>query len=695
MSLLYGIKSLHQGAGADIPHIFGYNTTRTVADDPVFEIWKGATDASQIFRMSMEGQLGGQNGLVSKPTYGFEGDKNSGMYLIGADNLGLAVGGVKILDIASTGLTLTGTLTITSHFAVGDDDEIRFGASTDYWLVYDSANTRFKLTSTDIDGIGTDGDVFRVEDGTDDVNFVGTITLGSALAVTSGGTGLATFAQGDIVHASALNTLAGLTKGAEGTILRAGASVAAYTTATFPATTTRGAVLIASAANVWTAYAVGSAGKVLRSDGTDLLYTTATFADTYAAGDLLYASALNTAGGLTVGGANAVLTSNGTVPGWTAGLTNDHIAAAAGIVASKIAAGTFAAGTYSFAGSTFSDLGIVTTVDINGGTLDGVTIGGAATAAGSFTTVTTSGIVSVDDTTDTTSGVTGSIHTDGGIGVAKNLYVATNATVVGTSTLTGSILAGAAAHYVGDTSNANMTTGWTINQLGADNEILAFKSSDTAHGVTGITETDNYAFFQKSQAADGGLMIEGLIGGTASRGLGLRGTQAGGASTSKATTSVGVIEIAAFIKSGTGRTDVGADGNLVTIANNATTRFIFDAEGSAHADIEWVAFDRFNDLAVIEDMETHLAGDLVQRRFGEVVSHDRAFFERERLLHDIRQENGRTRGMLNTTRVLMLSMGAIRQVGSRTRALEDALRAVLLDNPSLVGRDHALAALEN
>ncbi len=53
------------------------------------------------------------------------------------------------------------------------------------------------------------------------------------------------------------------------------------------------------------------------------------------------------------------------------------------------------------AGNTIADLGVVTTVDINGGTLDGTVVGGATPAAGTFTALTATGNIALGDGDDT------------------------------------------------------------------------------------------------------------------------------------------------------------------------------------------------------------------------------------------------------------------------------------------------------
>src|SRR3989338_5953342 len=70
------------------------------------------------------------------------------------------------------------------------------------------------------------------------------------------------------------------------------------------------------------------------------------------------------------------------------------------------------------------DVYIKGTLEVDGA----VRFDGAVTYASS---ITLSGPISVDDTTDTTSGITGSIHTDGGLGIAKALYVGTTSTFAG------------------------------------------------------------------------------------------------------------------------------------------------------------------------------------------------------------------------------------------------------------------------
>src|SRR3990167_7892710 len=63
--------------------------------------------------------------------------------------------------------------------------------------------------------------------------------------------------------------------------------------------------------------------------------------------------------------------------------------------------------------------------------------------------------------------------------------------------------------FLNDSANANMTTGLTINQGAATNEILALKSSVVAPPMTNVTEADTFGRFGTVNLTAGGLSISG------------------------------------------------------------------------------------------------------------------------------------------------------------------------------------------
>jgi len=145
----------------------------------------------------------------------------------------------------------------------------------------------------------------------------------------------------------------------------------------------------------------------------------------------------------------------------------------------------------------------------------------------------------------------------------------------------GNVLTTDDSFFINDSANSLMTLGLTINQGAADDEILALKSSDVAHGITAITETDTFGLFTKRDATGGGLRIRGLDG-TNATGFSVFGI--GGAdNTTKSNTARGFIDLDTGKKTGVGLTSPGANANLVTIRDGVSgvTRFIFDAEGDS------------------------------------------------------------------------------------------------------------------
>jgi microcystin-dependent protein len=79
-------------------------------DDLASEITNSVAADGQT---TMTGPLKASNGSVTNPSLTFGSDTNTGVYRIGADNLGVAANGAKVVDVATTGVTVTGDINAT------------------------------------------------------------------------------------------------------------------------------------------------------------------------------------------------------------------------------------------------------------------------------------------------------------------------------------------------------------------------------------------------------------------------------------------------------------------------------------------------------------------------------------------------------------------------------------------------------
>jgi hypothetical protein len=132
--------------------------------------------------------------------------------------------------------------------------------------------------------------------------------------------------------------------------------------------------------------------------------------------------------------------------------------------------------------------------------------------------------------------------------------------------------------YIGDTVNAQMTIGLTINQGASDDEILAFKSSDVVHTGTNVTEEDTYGFFQKIQAGTGGLFMVGISEGAPHKGIEMVGLVTTNI-TAKDNNADGCVNIRGGKITGGSIGSNDANSNLLTVQDSAATRWIIDADG--------------------------------------------------------------------------------------------------------------------
>lgn len=104
--------------------------------------------------------LGG-DGAVALPGFSFTSDPDSGLYRIGANNIGVAVNGAKVLDVATTGMTVVGAVDATAASGYKLGGLIALAVPGNYMAVYDSLGITPRIQ---VGKVGTDSSTYYDHD---------------------------------------------------------------------------------------------------------------------------------------------------------------------------------------------------------------------------------------------------------------------------------------------------------------------------------------------------------------------------------------------------------------------------------------------------------------------------------------------------------------------------------------------------
>lgn len=224
------------------------------------------------------------------------------------------------------------------------------------------------------------------------------------------------------------------------------------------------------------------------------------------------------------------------------------------------------------------------------------------------------------------------------------------------------------------TLNTGNTGGITVDQAALDDEILSFKSSDVAHGITSVTETDVYGAFRKSDSNLGGIRLDGYTEDV--RALDFR-ADVTAVDATKSAAGNGCLNIRGSLKSGTTITSLTANSNIICVQDHTTTRFILDSDGDSHQDVgtAWTNFDEHDDVALLNRLSAHVSrrDDPLRQSFGRWLQESRDDLQRLKLV----TFNDDGHHFVNMSRLSMLHTGAIRQLGAKLDKIEVMLQRLL------------------
>tara|TARA_R110000824_G_scaffold90516_1_gene221037 strand:- start:14 stop:1219 length:1206 start_codon:yes stop_codon:yes gene_type:complete len=230
----------------------------------------------------------------------------------------------------------------------------------------------------------------------------------------------------------------------------------------------------------------------------------------------------------------------------------------------------------------------------------------------------------------------------------------------------------------------------TIEQLTADIPAITFMSTDavthgfTSQSVGGITlDTNTYGNILKGSGGNGGLRIDGYSE-YEYRGILIQGQCDDAVRTSKNTTGFGAVSIVGTGISSNDAATVGSNGNILDISDNHVVRFIFDAEGSFHADVESTTFDHYNDASLVRAFDLSHGKDVIASKFDDFIDYNHETLAELKLVG--REEDGTPNKFVNVTKMQQLHNGAIWQQYTELQKMKELMYDTMVE---LMGKEKA------
>ena len=232
--------------------------------------------------------------------------------------------------------------------------------------------------------------------------------------------------------------------------------------------------------------------------------------------------------------------------------------------------------------------------------------------------------------------------------------------------------------------------GLCLDQNALDTQIFTLKSSDVAHGVTTVAETDTYYQIDKGSSNSGSPEVYHLTEG-GELAMYYHAVCCSALNTGKGSGDGGAISLRAHLKGSGTDTDgtVTSNGNLLTIHSHNTVRFIFDAEGDFHADSSSTTFDTYDDAQLARAFDLSHGRGVVDSKFDKFVAYNHEKLAELQLVG--RERDGKPNHMVNVCGMQRLHNGAIWQQYEKHNQLLEAVYDLAKE---AVGEEKANAILD-